>query len=157
MNFPPEVWGPFFWHTIHIVALGYSNNPTYSDKKAAKDFFESLQHLIPCSICKSHYVQHFKNNPITPSLDSRADLIQWTINIHNEVNKMLNKPTWTRDEVIAYYTRLGASGRSPVWTANEFAAADSKALAYGVCLGAAGSLIAAGAVMWSLGLLPTNN
>ena len=95
MNFPPEVWGPFFWHTIHIVALGYPKDPTYSDKKAAKEFFESLQHLIPCSICKNHYVQHIQNKPITPSLDTREHLIQWTIDIHNEVNKVLNKPTWT--------------------------------------------------------------
>ena len=42
MQFPPSVWGPFFWHTIHIVALGYPKNPTYTDKKCAKEFYESL-------------------------------------------------------------------------------------------------------------------
>lgn len=152
MNFPPEVWGPFFWHTIHIVALGYPKDPTYSDKKAAKEFFESLQHLIPCSICKNHYVQHIKNKPITPSLDTREHLIQWTIDIHNEVNKMLNKPTWTREEVIAYYKRIGAAGRSPIWNANDFAAADSRAVAYGAVIGAGGALLSAGAVIWALGL-----
>ena len=42
MQFPPSVWGPFFWHTIHIVALGYPKSPTYTDKKCAKEFYESL-------------------------------------------------------------------------------------------------------------------
>ena len=43
MNIPPTVWGPFFWLTIHIVALGYPSNPTHAHKKAAKEFFESLK------------------------------------------------------------------------------------------------------------------
>lgn len=152
MNFPPELWGPFFWHTIHIVALGYPKDPTYSDKKAAKEFFESLQHLIPCSICRNHYTKHIQSTPITPSLDTREHLIQWTIDIHNEVNKMLKKPTWTKSEVISYYKRIGSSGRSPIWAANDFAAADSRAIAYGAVIGAGGALVSAGAVMWALGI-----
>jgi hypothetical protein len=39
---PPTTWGPFFWHTIHIIALGYPKNPTYTDKKCVKEFYESL-------------------------------------------------------------------------------------------------------------------
>lgn len=152
MKFPPEVWGPFFWHTIHIVALGYPQTPSYSDKKAAKELFESLQNLIPCSICKTHYTSHFHNNPITPALDTREHLIQWTIDIHNAVNKMLNKSTWTREEVIAYYTRLGKSERSPVWTSADFAAADSRAIAYGAIVGATGALATSAAVAWALGV-----
>ena len=46
MHIPPEEWGPFFWNTIHLVALGYPSEPTYVDKKAAKDFFESLVSYI---------------------------------------------------------------------------------------------------------------
>ena len=45
LSIPPDTWGPFFWHTFHLLALGYSNNPSYSDKKAAKDFFESMTFL----------------------------------------------------------------------------------------------------------------
>ena len=152
MIFPPEVWGPFYWHTIHIVSMGYPVTPTYSDKKAAKDFYESLQFLIPCAICRTHYTEHLRANPITPSLDSREHLIKWSIDIHNAVNKMLNKPTWTPEEVFAYYKRLGETRRSPVWTAAEFAAADSRALAYGITIGAATAIVAAGAITWSMGL-----
>ena len=152
MKFPPEVWGPFYWHVIHIVALGYPAEPSYSDKKAAKDFFESLKFLLPCSICRKHYIQHFQNNPITPALDNRNSLIKWTIDIHNQVNQMLNKPVWTQEEVVAYYMRLGTIGRSPVWTPVDFSAADSKAFARGALIGGGTVLLSAAAIAYAFDL-----
>jgi len=116
---PPSTWGPFFWHTMHLVALGYPKTPTYAEKRAAKEFFESFAHLIPCPICKLHYADHLKNNPITPSLDTRNDLFQWTIRIHNLVNKDLGKPEYLDSDAIAFYHRLGNLGRSPVWTPED--------------------------------------
>lgn len=131
MKFPPTVWGPFFWHTIHIVALGYPKNPSYTDKKSAKEFYESLAFLLPCGICKEHYKTHLQAHPITPYLDSRADLMKWTIEIHNEVNKMLGKPTWTMEEIIAYYERLGHRDRSPIWTKEDMNEIDYRSFVRG--------------------------
>lgn len=131
MQFPPTVWGPFFWHTIHIIALGYPKNPSYADKKSAKEFYESLAFLLPCSICKEHYKSHLQRNPITPYLDSRTDLMKWTIQIHNEVNKMLGKPEWTMEEIIAYYERLGRRERSPIWTKEDMNEVDYRSFVRG--------------------------
>lgn len=119
---PPPVWGPFFWHTIHLAALGYPNEPTFAEKKAAKEFYESFQHMIPCPVCKLHYQKNLKENPITPSLDSRKDLFRWTVNIHNIVNKELGKPQYTEEQSIAFYQQLGERGRSPVWTPQDLQA-----------------------------------
>jgi len=116
---PPSTWGPFFWHAMHIIALGYSNQPTYAEKRAAKEYFESLVHLIPCPTCRVHYATHLKENPISPSLDSRNDLFRWTVNIHNLVNKDLGKPEYTETESISFYHSLGELGRSPVWTPQD--------------------------------------
>jgi hypothetical protein len=135
MQFPPSVWGPFFWHTIHIVALGYSKNPSYTEKKCAKDFYESLAYLLPCNVCRDHYKEHLVKNPIAPYLDSRNDLLKWTIMIHNEVNKMLKKPEWTEQEVIAYYERLGKRDRSPVWTKEDMKEIDFKSFIRGFITG----------------------
>ena len=142
-SIPPTTWGPFFWHTMHLVALGYSNQPTYAEKRAAKEFYESLTHLIPCPICKLHYTDHLKNNPITPSLDNRQDLFQWTVKIHNLVNKDLGKPEYTDTDAIAFYHRLGEMGRSPIWTPQDLQAANfaaavkfgAGAIAFGAVLG----------------------
>ena len=116
---PPSTWGPFFWHTMHIVALGYPNEPTYAEKRAAKEFFESFLHLIPCPICRIHYANHLKDNPVSPSLDTRKDLFTWTVKIHNLVNKDLGKPEFTELESIGFYHSLGDLGRSPVWTPQD--------------------------------------
>jgi hypothetical protein len=116
---PPSTWGPFFWHTMHLVALGYPNEPTYAEKRAAKEFFESFTHLIPCPTCKIHYADHLKEMPITPSLDTRKDLFKWTVDMHNLVNKDLGKPQYTELDAIAFYHKLGEMGRSPVWTPED--------------------------------------
>jgi hypothetical protein len=135
MQLPPTVWGPFFWHTIHIVALGYPKNPTYTDKKCAKEFYESLAYLVPCAVCREHYKEHLQKNPLTPYLDSRADLLKWTVLIHNEVNKMLNKPTWTEQQIVEYYERLGKRDRSPIWTKEDMAEVDYKSYIKGFLTG----------------------
>jgi len=137
MHIPPEVWGPFFWYTIHITALGYPTEPAYAHKKAAKEFFESLRFLIPCPICRDHYTQHLEKYPIVSHLDRRSDLFRWTILLHNEVNKTLKKPVFTEAEVLKHLTRLGARGRSPVWGPDDFAEADWKARLQGFGAGAA--------------------
>jgi hypothetical protein len=137
MQFPPTVWGPFFWHTIHIVALGYPKNPTYTDKKCAKDFYESLAYLLPCAICREHYKEHLGKHPITTFLDSRTDLIKWTIEIHNSVNKTLGKPEWTLPEVLAYYEKVGSRNRSPVWTKEDMNEVDYRSFVKGFITGGA--------------------
>jgi len=150
MHIPPEVWGPFFWHTIHIVALGYPQTPEYSDKKAAKEFYESLQNLIPCPICRQHYVSHLTKLPIGPSLDNRKDLFRWTVDLHNDVNEMLGKRKYTETEVIQYYNRLGARGRSPVITSQDFMEADQQAMLKGVVAGVGVSVVLGAILYFSL-------
>ena len=143
MQFPPTTWGPIFWHTIHITALGYPTAPTYTDKKAAKEFYESLMHLIPCPMCRQHYREHLTKNPITPSLDTRDDLLAWTINIHNEVNKMLGKSgEYTVKDVIAFYKTLGRLGRSPLWTPEDFHIIQMRSIGIGATI----TLIATGVI-----------
>jgi hypothetical protein len=136
MHLPPTVWGPFFWHTMHIVAIGYSKHPTYTDKKCAKEFFESLVFLIPCSVCREHYKEHLTNKPITPFLDSREDLLKWTIDIHNKVNVVTNKPQWTEQEVMKYYEKLGQRTRSPIWTKQDMDEVDNRSFIRGFLSGA---------------------
>lgn len=149
MHIPPETWGPFFWHTIHITALGYPSDPSYAHKKAAKEFYESLKILIPCPICRDHYEEHLSKYPITPHLDRRSDLFRWTILLHNEVNKMLEKRAFTEGEIITNYKRLGAMGRSPIWTPDDFAEADWAARLQGLGIGIALTGAVAG-VLWYL-------
>ena len=150
MQFPPSVWGPFFWHTIHIVALGYPKNPTYTDKKCAKEFYESLAYLIPCPVCREHYKEHLISKPISTFLDSRTDIIKWTIDIHNSVNKTLGKSEWTLEEVLLYYEKIGNRNRSPIWTKEDMNEVDYRSFIKGFITGSI-ILTAFGGVFYFLG------
>jgi hypothetical protein len=135
MKLPPSVWGPFFWHTIHFVAIAYSKQPTYSDKKAAKEFYESLQQLLPCPICREHLKIHLRKYPITPHLDRKEDLFKWTVILHNEVNKSINKPTMTELEVLYYIKRLGARNTTPVINSDMLDEIDMRSMIKGGFIG----------------------
>jgi predicted lactoylglutathione lyase len=134
---------------MHIVALGYSKNPTYTDKKCAKEFYESLAFLLPCSICREHYKEYLQEKPISTFLDSRTDLIKWTVQIHNKVNKMLGKPEWTLEEVLSYYEKVGARNRSPVWTKEDMKEVDYGSFVKGFLTGSV-VLSAVGGVMYAV-------
>jgi len=144
MKIPPNVWGPFFWHTIHIAALAYPKQPSYGDKKAAKEFFEALQFLLPCPVCKEHLKTHLAKFPITPHLDRRDDLFKWTVMLHNEVNVSLNKGTMTELEALLYLQRLGARNSSPVINKDMLDEIDMRSMIKGGIIG--------GAVTFTFGL-----
>ena len=135
MKINPNTWGPLFWGTLHITALGYPKNPTYSDKKAAKDFFESLQFLLPCQVCRGHYKEHLKKYPIMPHLDRRDDLFKYTVMFHNEVNATLGKPRMTEIEALFYIKRLGERNESPIITKEMFEEIDMRSMIKGGFIG----------------------
>jgi hypothetical protein len=96
----PSVWGPIMWWTMHIVTLGYPDQPTEQDKKAAIDFFKSLEYMIPCPICKEHYKVNIAKFPVEAATGSRTDLILWVVKIHNMVNEELGKPQVSVEEFL---------------------------------------------------------
>ena len=99
----PKIWGPFLWYILHIMSFNYPLQPSYADKRIYHDFYVNFKDLIPCSTCQKHYRQHLHSNPISPALDSRADLVKWVIQMHNLVNISLGKPTMTVEEVFTAY------------------------------------------------------
>jgi hypothetical protein len=106
ISLPPTVWGPIFWNTFHIVALGYSPAPTAADKEGAKKFYDSYATVIPCPICREHYKQQLVELPVDDALHSREALIEWTWVIHNRVNEQLNKPTISLDAFLDHMESL---------------------------------------------------
>ena len=99
----PTVWGPNLWVVIHTIALNYPNNPSYEQKRIHEDYFNNLVFLIPCDKCRIHYRQHINNNPVVNHLKNSDTLFRYTIEIHNEVNKTLNKKIYSYDEAVNFY------------------------------------------------------
>ena len=85
----PSVWGPILWNTMHIISLGYPDEPTSETQSAASSFYRSLASLIPCPVCRDHYADIIKQMP--PATESKKALVEWVWTVHNQVNQQLGK------------------------------------------------------------------
>jgi len=102
-NFEPSVWGPHAWFFLETIAMGYSTNPSYEEKKAAENFFKSLHLMIPCDKCRVNYKIHLKKHPLTEKvLSSRDNLFMWIVDIHNSVDP---NNTNSYDDTFQYYMK----------------------------------------------------
>jgi hypothetical protein len=87
----PKIWGPHLWFFLHSMTFSYAvkkDNPTRSEKKHMYTFLESLKYVLPC-ICKNNYKIYFDANP--PRLNSRRELFEWVVDLHNHVNEEYNR------------------------------------------------------------------
>lgn len=98
-----NIWGPHYWFFLHTVSLNYPVKPTQQDKENYKSFFHSLHHILPCSVCKKHLKRNLIEYPIR--LNSRKDLVEWLIDIHNEVNALTGKGRMSYNRVIDLYEK----------------------------------------------------
>jgi hypothetical protein len=87
------------WRAIHYTALGYPASPSEDDVAAYGAFFGSLQSVLPCESCANNYRRHLGDLPIEPFLHA-GRLFEWTVHLHNIVNRELGKARfdWTPDE-----------------------------------------------------------
>ena len=94
-----NIWGPPAWYFLHSVTLNYPDNPTYIDQQNYKQFFHSLEYILPCKKCALNYKKNMEEIPIDDFLSSKDLLIEWLINIHNKVNYELNKPIYNTNDM----------------------------------------------------------
>ena len=99
MGLGPDVWGPHGWKFIHFISLGYPRKPSDDDKKNYKNFFSMIPNILPCHICSNHFKENLINYPLTDDIMSdRIKLLNWSIDMHNEVNLINNKPIIDYDQ-----------------------------------------------------------
>jgi hypothetical protein len=103
----PKIWGSYIWHSLHYIALGYPENPSNTDKANYGAFYKSLCGILPCTKCCKNYEQHLKEIPIEPYLDSPAKLFEWTVNVHNIVNREHGKVEWSPERAKAHLIQGG--------------------------------------------------
>ena len=100
----PNIWGPPAWLFLHSITFQYPETPTFADKENFRTFFEKIQYVLPCPTCREHYTQNINSNPIR--LNSRKELIEWLIDIHNEVNQKNGKRVLQYEEVYKKYNEI---------------------------------------------------
>jgi hypothetical protein len=86
------VWGPPMWHYLHTMSFNYPVEPTEDDKKNYRNFVLSLQNVLPCKYCRMNLKTNLKQLPLTmETMKSRDTFSRYVYNLHELVNKMLNK------------------------------------------------------------------
>ena len=103
INFNPNLWGSHGWIFLQHIALSYPNIPDKETKKIYKDFFYSIQKILPCDTCALNYQDHINKIPIDKYLKNRNTLFSWIIKIHNEVNKIQNKKSLNENKIKQHY------------------------------------------------------
>ena len=99
----PNIWGPKMWFSLHSITFTYPFRPDSEQKERFKNFFKSLEYILPCKICRVHYSKNIRKHPIENNLKDRKSLVYWLIDIHNMVNQVNNKRKYSYDEVMKIY------------------------------------------------------
>ena len=110
------IWGPGIWHYLHTMSFNYPVHPSPSDKLHYKKFVLELQYVLPCGKCRKNLINNFKKMPLTNSdMKSRETFSKYIYNLHEAVNKMLNKKSGlTYDDVRERYEHFRARCAIPL-------------------------------------------
>lgn len=106
MNIPPNRWGPYAWVFLHSITLTYPDDPTEEEKQEYKNFFVSLQYILPCRKCRQNYQANLEKHRLDDhALKNKKNLTNWLIDIHNCVNKDTGKKVLDYDTALKYLNK----------------------------------------------------
>jgi hypothetical protein len=87
-----SVWGPPLWHYLHTMSFNYPVNPTMQEKMHYRNFILNLKYVLPCKHCRMNLKTNLKQLPIKIcDMKNRETFSKYVYNLHELVNKMLNK------------------------------------------------------------------
>tara|TARA_Y100000589_G_C27105349_1_gene609830 strand:- start:485 stop:970 length:486 start_codon:yes stop_codon:yes gene_type:complete len=100
-----EVKGNYFnkcWEILHNITFNYPKNIIDTRvKRLLFLFFTKEVAKIPCNTCNKHYNYYIRKNEI--KLNSKLDLVNWLIDLHNDVNLRLKKQLLSYRDVYKIY------------------------------------------------------
>jgi mitochondrial FAD-linked sulfhydryl oxidase len=85
-----EELGNHTWALLHTLSAYYPEEPSLQQQSYASVLVLALSKLYPCHICAADFEQFVAEHP--PDTISRENFSLWICDLHNSVNKKLNKP-----------------------------------------------------------------
>jgi len=120
MGLQPEYFGPYIWATIHLICLGAPSKLDEYQKQAFRIFFYQLPFIIPCGSCGKHLQENLKDNSIENALNKGNDaLFKWSVNLHNIVNKQLNKQEISYEDAYDHWKKISEGKEEKVITKEQ--------------------------------------
>jgi len=87
-----SIWGPAMWLFLHTMSFNYPVNPSEDQKKYYYKFLKNLANILPCKYCRDNYKENLKTHKLNKSvMKNRDSLSRWVYELHEMVNKRLNK------------------------------------------------------------------
>ena len=106
------IWGPPLWTYLHTISFYYPWEPTEKQKNDMFTQMKLLANTLPCNICRENYKKNIKKKHLRLTkqiFKNRYTFSKWLYDLHNEVNKHLNKPiTMSYDDVQKRYDSFRA-------------------------------------------------
>ena len=91
-GFLTAVWGPMLWSYLHTMSFNYPTEPTHENKTHYREFIINLKNVLPCKFCRLNLTKNLKELPLTMNdMKSRETFSRYVYNLHELINKMLNK------------------------------------------------------------------
>ena len=105
-----SVWGPVMWHMLHTISFNYPVKPTDEQIKDYYRFFKKLKKILPCGTCRDNLSKNYKSLEFGKHyFKNRETLSKFVYNLHETLNKMLNKKSnLTYEDVRNKYELLRA-------------------------------------------------
>lgn len=96
-----NIWGPMAWHLLHSFSINHKYKLKQNQNHDYYIFYKTFSYILPCLICSEHYQDYFfVHHKMIEKKITRTYLIKWVFELHNKVNKNLDKPTYTLKKCI---------------------------------------------------------
>lgn len=102
-------WG-MYWNCLHLLSFNYPDEPRDEDKNEIINLTKTMMDTgLQCRICKSHFIIWNSKRPIQDNYNSREELKQWYIDLHNDVNARNKKKMMDNKSVEEIYRQFDNS------------------------------------------------
>jgi len=104
----PNNWNTFwnyYWYYIHFLTINYPEHPTEDDKAEIVKFTEMLasEKGQLCRKCRLNLQKYVERHPIRGFHHGRKILFRYFVDLHNNINLKLHKPTMDEREAEDIY------------------------------------------------------
>ena len=104
----PKVFGPIGWTNLHIMAHHYPVQPDANCVQHCANYVKAIPFMLPCKDCGKHFQEYLDKylakNPY--AFSTRAELVKFFVDAHNNVNKWTNKKLWTIPQAEQRYGQI---------------------------------------------------
>ena len=93
-----------FWNCLHYLSYNYPENPNSEDKQQIINLINKMKKDgITCSYCRAHFNKWCLNNNIINFIESKDDLVNFFISLHNDINNRNEKKILSKNEIDKIY------------------------------------------------------